>query len=97
MEAIEAEDRVTVRAAKAKASGFTGLSVLHRLHPLYGFDVQRDLVYDAMHNVPMNVIGQHLHHYSQQAFFSNANKALVERRLDAMPWTAGWSTTFNNM
>ena len=92
MAAIEEEDRITVRAAKPKASGFTGLSTLHRLHHLYGFDVQRDMVYDAMHNVPMNVIGQHLHHYVQHGFFSNDNKALVEKRLDAMPWTAGLCT-----
>lgn len=94
MKAIEEEDRVTVRAAIAKEAGFTGVSILHRLHQLYQFDVQRDLVYDAMHNVPMNVISQHLHHYQEKGFYSTANKSLVEKRLNAMPWTAGTDLRF---
>ncbi len=88
MKAVEEEDRVTVRAALAKAAGFTGLSILHRLNQLYGFNVQLDMVYDAMHNVAMNVAGQRLHHYLDSGFFSSTNKALVEKR-GAMPWTTG--------
>ncbi len=91
MQAVEGEDRITVRTAMAKECGFTGLSVLHRLNQLYGFDVLRDMVYDSMHNVPMNVVGQHLHHYVQNGFYSNTNKALVEQRLSAMPWSSGTS------
>lgn len=36
---VEQEERVSVRANLAKQSGFTGLSILHRLHSVYGFDV----------------------------------------------------------
>ena len=38
--------------------GYAGLSVLHELRPLYGFDtcIIRGLVYDIHHNLPLNVI-----------------------------------------
>ena len=89
MTAIEDEDRITVRAEKAKSTGFTGLSLLHRLYHLYGFNVMKDLVYDEMHNVSMNVINQHLHHYLDNYLLSSTNKTIVTTRLAAMPWTAG--------
>ena len=44
MNDIEDEDRVSVRAKLAKEMGFTGLSPLHRLHKLYGFNVLEDMV-----------------------------------------------------
>ena len=34
---INEEERVTVRENLAKECGYTGLSILHRLWPLYGF------------------------------------------------------------
>ena len=50
--------------------GFTGLSILHRLNALYGFDVLRDLVFDAMHNVPLNVTSHHLHYYFNEGLLT---------------------------
>ena len=57
---ISEEDRKTVRANKSRTSGYTGLSILYRLHKLYGFDNFEDLVYDAMHNLATNVISAQL-------------------------------------
>ena len=54
MENIEREDRTSVRSTKATNTGYTGLSLLHRLHSLYGFDIFKDIVYDGMHNIPLN-------------------------------------------
>jgi len=39
MEEIQTESRKTVRKKLSSQNGYTGLSVLHELHPLYGFDV----------------------------------------------------------
>lgn len=63
MKDVELEDRPTIRNNKAKQSGFTGVSILHSLNALYGFDVIKDLVFDAMHNIPLNVASHHLHYY----------------------------------
>ena len=54
------EKRVSVKTRMARESGYTGLSCLHRLHSLYGFDACRDLVFDVMHNLPLNVVKHHL-------------------------------------
>jgi len=44
------------------------------------------MVYDAMHNVPINVIRMHLHRYIEENMLP---KGEVEARLDQFPWTAG--------
>ena len=38
MKEIDAEDRRTVRERLSRDTGYTGLSILHRLNSLYGFD-----------------------------------------------------------
>lgn len=48
---IEEEERVTIREQRSKECGYTGLSILHRLWPLYGFRYDKDLVFDEMHTV----------------------------------------------
>lgn len=71
----------------AKETGYTGLSILHRLYPLYGFDVLHDImVYDAMCNILLNVVSHHLHYYLNEEILS---PQAVEERLKAMPWTPG--------
>ena len=57
---IDEEERPTVKKEKAKASGYTGLSILHRLYPLYGFLYDKELVFDEMHEIPLNVVKHHL-------------------------------------
>ena len=86
MKKIDMEDRSSIRANMAKETGYTGLSILHRLHHLYGFDVLRDTVYDAMHNIPLNVVSHHLHYYFNEMILS---PQMVEEKLKAIPWTPG--------
>ena len=80
------EDRTSVRTRIAKETGYTGLSILHRLHHLYGFDVLHDIVYDAMHIIPLNVASHHLHYYLNEEILL---PQVVEERLKLMPWTPG--------
>ena len=77
MKRVDIEDGPSVRAC-----GFTGLSILHRLNCLYVFDVLLDTVYNAMHNIPLNVASHHLHYYVNEG-------STLEDRLKAMPWTPG--------
>ena len=60
MKDIECEDRPTVHATMARESGFTGLSILHRLYAAYGFNILKDLTFDAMHDITLNIIHHHL-------------------------------------
>lgn len=46
----------------------------------------QDLVFDVMHNVPLNVIGHHLHYYLDEGLVSPHQ---IEEKLDLMPWTPG--------
>ena len=57
---IGEEERCSVRATLSKCSGYTGISILHRLHKLYGFDVIQDTVFDMMHNLPLNVVRKYI-------------------------------------
>ena len=84
MKRIEIEDRISVHATLAKESGFTGLSILHRLYALYGFNVILDTVYDAMHNIPLNIASHLLHYYFEEEILSRQE---VDERLQNMPWT----------
>lgn len=52
---IGQEERITVALDRSRESGFHGVSQLHRLHKLYKFDVLQDLVFDAMHLIPLNL------------------------------------------
>lgn len=86
MLSIAAEDVQSLRRASSKMTGYTGLSILHRFHSLFGFDVIRDLVFDEMHNLPLNVARQHLRRYVNEKLFDTKE---VQRRLQNIPWTAG--------
>lgn len=68
---VDDEDRVTVCRKLASQTGFTGLSILHRLFYLYQFDILYDLVYDTMHTLILRVVYRHLHYYSEEGFFKN--------------------------
>ena len=60
MKSIAAEDVQSLRTATSRDTGYTGLSILHRFHDLHGFGVLKDLVFDAMHNLLLNIARQHL-------------------------------------
>ena len=63
MKEIDQEEGPSVRANKSKETGFTGLSILHQLNSLYGFNIMQNLVFDAIHNISLNVASHHLHYY----------------------------------
>lgn len=86
MNKVDEEDRVTVRRKLASQVGFTGLSILHRLHRLYKFDIIKDMVFDTMHTLILRVVHRHLQFYLDRGFFKNS---ALDARLRAMPWTAG--------
>ena len=83
---VEEEDRPSVRANLAKNCGYTGYSILWRLHECYGFDVCKDLVFDMMHNISLNLLKNHLRRFIA-ADILDVRK--VEERLQEFPWTAG--------
>lgn len=59
MAEIEQEERQTYFQDRSREFGFNGLSLLHRLNPLYQFNILNDLVFDAMHLLPLNVVKNH--------------------------------------
>ena len=81
---VEEEHRVTIRRKIASDTGFTGVSILHRLHDLYQFNTLH-LVFDTMHTLLLVNIKRHLEHYMAKGYITPS----VEERLNAMPWTAG--------
>ena len=46
----------------------------------------KDLVFDAMHNIPLNVASHHLHYYFNEGMLSAQD---VDKTLKKVPWTAG--------
>ena len=85
MKRVDNEERITVRQRLASQTGFTGLSILHRLYHLYKFDVLKDLVFDTMHTLVLRIINRHLQHYNDLCLLKSP---IVRKRLLAMPWTA---------
>ena len=86
VDVVEDEDRVTVHHRLASQCGFTGVSILHRPHHLYGFDVRKDMVFDAKHTLILKVVLKHLQIYQETGLLKNS---LIEERLKNMPWIAG--------
>lgn len=78
------------------------ISILHRLHPLYGFDVTKDCVIDLQHGSPLNPVKHEFGALLQLLEASSGSDAEsdVESRnrnvvqdisdhLDCIPWTSG--------
>ena len=86
MKALEEEERPTYFQRISKENGLLGLSVLHRLYPLYGFDVLRDTVFDAMHQLPLNVVKNNFERWISQGYL---DKNDLDTNLAKMPWTVG--------
>ena len=70
----------------SRNSGYTGHSILHQLKKLYGFDVSKDLVYDMVHNIPLNVISSLLNSFIKAEEF---DLLAVYNILERFPWTPG--------
>ena len=86
MQTLEEEERPTYFQRMSRDSGLLGLSVLHRLYPLYGFDVLRDTVFDAMHLLPLNVVKNNIERWTTQG---HLDKKDLNTNLSKMPWTVG--------
>ena len=86
MKTLEEEERPTYFQRMSKESGLNGLSVLHRLYPLYGFDVLRDTVFDAMHLLPLNIVKNNIERWLSGDYL---NKKDLNTNLSKMPWTVG--------
>ena len=86
MTTIGEEDRPTTRANLGRDTGYTGISILHRLFKLYGFNVITDLVVDMMHNLPMNVAATLIKKLIEE---EKIDTEQIDRRLKLMPWPAG--------
>jgi len=84
---IEEEERISIKKKKAKETGYTGLSILHRLNKLYGFEYDKDLVYDELHAFPLNVVKNQLVMFKEDEDAINWKE--VDKRLKNFPWTNG--------
>ena len=85
MSEIQGEQRKSVRKKLSSQYGFTGISVLHQLHALYGFDILKDLVYDIHHLLPLNLIKNQIDRFVEEGLL---NPKDVERKLRTFPWTS---------
>lgn len=86
MKDVEYEDRPSVKARLAKESGYTGLSTLFRLYALYGFDVCKDMVFDLMHQILMNVVKKFLDYLVDSG---KLNPEEVDARMSNILWNLG--------
>ena len=83
---IEEEERITVKHEKSKNTGYTGLSIFHRLYPLYQFLYDKDFVYDEMHGLPLNVAKRQIQNLLGSGD-EELNWQVVDERLNKFPWT----------
>lgn len=83
---IVSEERISVRQRLSKESGYTGLSVLHRLYYLYGFLSDRDLVYDEMHMIHLNIVKNAILSLKEEED-DTVDWATADKRLKHFPWT----------
>ena len=56
---------------KASDTGFTGVSIIHRLYHLYHFDILHDFLYDVMHTVLLRVVKRHLEYLIEKGLIDN--------------------------
>ena len=90
---ISEEERRARRTNQSKESGYTGLSILHRLYPLYGFLYDKHTVYDEMHLLYLNVVKRGFQQLSNEND-GNDDENLVDFKsvdviLSEFPWTKG--------
>lgn len=86
MRDIDEEERPTYFTRKSKEQGFLGLSIFHRLYPLYGFNFLIDAVFDVMHLLPLNVVKNHIERLIASG---SCDRKFLQENLSKMPWTTG--------
>lgn len=72
--------------SSVQESGYTGLSILYRLHYLYGFLYDRHLVYDEMHTVHLNIVKNAVLSLKEEGD-DTLDWATADKRLKDFPWT----------
>ena len=82
MKELEEEERATYFQGISKENGLQGLSVLHRLYLLYGFDVLRDSVFDGMHLLPLSVVKNNIERWISKG---SLDKKDLDANLAKMP------------
>ncbi|XP_028513561.1 uncharacterized protein LOC114574627 [Exaiptasia diaphana] len=87
MKDIDEEERPTYFKSKSKEEGYLGLSILHRLYPLYGFNFLTDAVFDVMHLLPLNVVKNHIERLIGSG---SLNRKVLQENLSKMPWTTDY-------
>ena len=88
---IDEEERSTVRQRMSRDTGYTGLSILHRLYPLYGFLYDESTVYDEMHTISLNVVKNALLDLRIDSR-NGIDWSKVDDRLNQIPWPSGMSS-----
>lgn len=86
MREISEEDHSTVCQRLSKESCHTGLSILHWLSTLCSADVLKDTLFDVMHNIPLNVVGNL---FKELIANGKLDSKVANDRLQQFPWTAG--------
>ena len=89
MAEVEQEERKTVFENRSRETGFLGVSQLHRLNALYGFDVLHDLVFDAMHLISLTIVKRRVQYWLSSGIL---DKEEFGERLKMMPWSKGTCT-----
>ena len=90
MAEIEQEERQTYFQNRSREAGFNGLSLLHRLHPLYQFSILNDTVFDAMHLLPLNVVKNH---FAKLLSGEVMDVTELACKLKQMPWTTDYKSS----
>lgn len=83
---VEQEERRTVFENLSREIGFLGVSLLHRLNALYGFDVLQDVVFDAMHLISLNIVKRRVQYWLSNGILV---KEQFGERLKRMAWSKG--------
>ena len=90
MNDIEQEERQTYFLRRSRDAGFNGLSLLHRLNPLYQFNILTDLVFDAMHLLPLNIVKNH---FTKLLSGEVMDERGLAQQLKQMPWTTDYKSS----
>ena len=72
----------------SRDTGYTGLSILHRLYPLYGFLYDESTVFDEMHTISLNVVKNALLDLRVDDR-NGIDWSKVDGRLNQIPWSRG--------
>jgi hypothetical protein len=62
-------------------AGIVGRSELWRLYGLYSFDLIRDLVFDGMHSIPLNILKKFIEEFMQLEGCTTGDKEEIEGAL----------------